>query len=92
MKSDLLYTKSVIMKSHKGGYKYMEFILIIIFILIIFKPMSAGNSKTSNSSSKRFDNKDDGFDPADTFYLEDGLDHKKDYDGYCEECDDYHDA
>ena len=70
----------------------MEFILIIIFILIIFKPMSDGASHTRSNSKKSYKNKKHDFDPADTFYLEDGLDHETDDDGYCEECDDYHDV
>ena len=70
----------------------MEFILIIIFILIVFIPSSNNNSATRNNSNNTFSKKDDDFDPADTFYLEDGLDHEIDDDGYCEECDDYHDA
>jgi len=69
----------------------MEFILIIIFILIIFNP-SSNNNPTTRNSNNTFSKKDDDFDPADTFYLEDGLDHEMDDDGYCEECDDYHDA
>lgn len=69
----------------------MEFILIIIFILIIFNP-SSNNNPTNRNSNNTFSKKDDDFDPADTFYLEDGLDHEIDDDGYCEECDDYHDA
>jgi hypothetical protein len=60
--------------------------------LFIFKPSSNNSSKTRNNSNNTFSKKDDDFDPADTFYLEDGLDHEKDDDGYCEECDDYHDA
>ncbi len=68
----------------------MEFILIIIIVLIIFKPISANGSKSRNNSNSSFNCEDDDFDPADTFYLEDGLDHERDDDGYCEECDDYH--
>lgn len=70
----------------------MEFILIIIFVLMIFKPLSNSNSKSHIKSNDFFEKKDDDFDPADTFHLEDGLDHETDCDGYCEECDDYHDA
>ena len=70
----------------------MEFILIILLILFIFKPSSNNSSETHDSSNFKFGKKDDDFDPADTFYLEDGLDHEIDDDGYCEECDDYHDA
>lgn len=31
------------------------------------------------------------FEPSDSFYDEDGNEHEIDEDGYCEECDDYHD-
>jgi hypothetical protein len=75
-----------------GEVKNMEFILIILLVLFIFKPSSNNSSKTRNNSNNTFSKKDDDFDPADTFYREDGLDHEMDDDGYCEECDDYHDA
>ena len=76
----------------------MEFILTLLLFLIFFAPSledkrgssNKGNSvKKRNGFSDRFDNLD-SFDPADTFHLEDGLDHDVDCDGYCEECDDYH--
>lgn len=31
------------------------------------------------------------FEPSDSFYDRDGNEHEIDEDGYCEECDDYHD-
>ena len=69
----------------------MEFILIIIFVLMIFKP-TFNYSKNRGNSSNTFADEETDFDPADTFYLEEGLDHETDDDGYCEECDNYHDA
>ena len=68
----------------------MEFILIIIFVFMIFRPAFTRSEKRTDSST-RLDNEETHFDPADTFHLEDGLDHETDDDGYCEECDDYHD-
>ena len=70
----------------------MELILAFIFFLIFCSPSSkscgSSHSKNSHSSKK---GRDGSFDPYDTFYLEDGLEHEMDDDGYCEECDDYHD-
>lgn len=76
----------------------MEFIFALV-IFLIFLGSSSGGERSSNNNgnsykkhntcSKRQDDCDD-FDPADTFHLEDGLDHEVDCDGYCEECDDYH--
>ena len=58
---------------------------------MIFKP-TFNYSENRNNSSNIFGNEESDFDPADTFHLEDGLDHETDDDGYCEECDNYHDA
>lgn len=74
----------------------MEFILIIVVLLMIFCPSSrngSDNERGSRGGNDRHNRKrdSDSFDPADTFHLEDGLDHETDDDGYCEECDDYHD-
>lgn len=78
----------------------MEFILMFILFLVFFGFSSKNTdpsyrSKKSHKKSKNYrdDKKEnsDSFDPAETFHLEDGLDHEMDYDGYCEECDDYHD-
>lgn len=78
----------------------MEFILVLILFFVFFNSDS-GSRKTSgstdksykgyNSSLNKWKKHKDSFDPADTFHLEDGLDHEVDCDGYCEECDDYHD-
>ena len=70
--------------------KYMKLILIIIFVLIILKPSSNNDSGSRGRSGDTLKRKKTGVDPADTFYLEDGFDHETD-DGYCDECDDYHD-
>ena len=67
----------------------MEFVLIAILILIFFNPTSSDDKK-KNRDEFYYDDFD--IDPCDTFHLEDGLDHETDDDGYCEECDDYHDA
>ena len=76
----------------------MEFILALILFLIFISPSSNDEKKSSNevNSHKKhsiFDSRQndcDSFDPAETFHLEDGLDHDVDFDGYCEECDNYH--
>lgn len=76
----------------------MEFILALIIFLIFFSSSSSGEHSSRNNDNSRKKNnvftyyQDDcnSFDPADTFHLEDGLDHEVDCDGYCEECDDYH--
>ena len=52
--------------------------------------MSTCDSKNRRGPSNAFADKERDFDPDDTFHLEDGLDHITDEDGYCEECDDYH--
>lgn len=62
---------------------------------MIFGPSSkkdSDNGRRSREDDERYNRKrdSDSFDPADTFHLEDGLDHETDDDGYCEECDDYH--
>lgn len=72
----------------------MELILGLI-LLLIFLNFSSGNGENSSDGDDfhRFTlYRDDSssIDPADTFHLEDGLDHEVDDDGYCEECDDYH--
>ena len=76
----------------------MEFIFILLLFLLFFETPSKKGSKSHRGSRSRGgkasfqkDCPSDDFDPADTFYLEDGLDHETDCDGYCEECDDYHD-
>ena len=73
----------------------MEFILIlIVFMIFIGLPskQDPGSDRGYGKAGKHVNKtKRSGFhDPADTFYLEDGLDHEVDDDGYCEECDDYH--
>ena len=80
----------------------MEFVLMLILFIIFYN----SSSKSTGSSRVYYDEEDsngvrgvlfskkdasDSFDPADTFYFEDGLEHEIDDDGYCEECDDYHD-
>ena len=76
----------------------MEFILALIIFLIFFSSSSVGDHSTRNKdNSHRKYNVFRGYqddcnssDPAETFHLEDGLNHEVDCDGYCEECDDYH--
>ncbi len=63
----------------------MEFILILIFFLIFGSTSSKQKGKSDNKRKNS-----SAFDPYDTFYLDDGLDHETDDDSYCEECDDYH--
>ena len=76
----------------------MEFILALVIFLIFFSSPLGDKGSTSKKDNlyrkhKAFSNCQDdynSFHPADTFHLEDGLDHEVDCDGYCEECDDYH--
>ena len=68
----------------------MDFIFVIIFILIIFKP-TFNRSESRGNQNNNFCDDEAEFDPSDTFHLEDGLDHETDDEGYCEECDNYHD-
>lgn len=78
----------------------MEFILaLILFFIFLNSPGSSSvsgdndNSYRGNRGIFSAENDDcDSHHPDDTFHLEDGLDHDVDDDGYCEECDDYHDV
>ncbi|MBO7304792.1 MAG: hypothetical protein J6V09_06185 [Clostridia bacterium] len=72
----------------------MEFIIIVIlvFVLVIVKTAPVGDADSRRNTNDISENKEDDHDPADTFFREDGLDHETDEDGYCEECDDYHDV
>lgn len=77
----------------------MEFILGVIVFFIFLVSRSERKSSSDNNFYMRHNGffaakRDDGdsIDPADTFHYEDGLDHDVDCDGYCEECDDYHDV
>lgn len=68
----------------------MELILILLVVLLILKPSSHGSFGARGKSNNSFKKEEDDIDPDDTFHREDGLDHETDEDGYCEECDDYH--
>ena len=52
------------------------------------KHSSIKNRYTSPSPIKK---RDYYFEEADSFFDKDGNEHIVDYEGYCEECDDYHD-
>ena len=49
----------------------------------------SNSEKNLHSSSKRKDSWE--FEEADSFIDKHGNEHIVDYEGYCEECDDYHD-
>ena len=76
----------------------MEFILALVLFFIFFGSSTKSNNKSDSKKdahkgySSLFGKKDDcaSSHPEETFHLEDGLDHEVDSDGYCEECDDYH--
>ncbi len=63
-----------------------------------FSSMSSGESwtshspskKTSPSSSKGSSRKTDYFEESDSYFDRHGNEHILDDDGYCEDCDDYH--
>ena len=79
----------------------MEIILIII-LLILMCPVDIKNSnhdeaERSTVPNKHFHKREfgkddiDSFEEADSLFDLDGNEHLIDDEGYCEECDDYHD-
>lgn len=79
----------------------MGFIILLIAIILVCAGSDSSNSYHStgssdfggsfNGHSSRGGNSHDTFEEADSFYDRNGNEHIVDYDGYCEDCDDYHD-
>jgi len=79
----------------------MGFIIIIIAIILAcagsgssgsyYSGSASDFSGSSKGSSSRGRTSHDDFEEADSFFDSNGDEHIVDYDGYCEDCDDYHD-
>ena len=86
---------------YDGGGYFME-ILLMIILLILMCPLDNNSdnncqSKRCNVRNKHFYNIESNtdnleeFEEADSYFDSGGNEHLVDDDGYCEECDDYHD-
>lgn len=79
----------------------MSFFIFLFAIILAFANSGSSGSYSSgnsydygdvfNSSSPRNQKSSDDFEEADSFFDRDGNEHIVDDDGYCEDCDDYHD-
>ena len=77
------------------------FFFIIACIASIVSPTEDGHSSTDYTypqyNRRRYNTgrsrtkTHSRFEPSDSFYDKDGNEHEIDEDGYCEDCDDYHD-
>ena len=89
-----------------GGFVGITVLIIIIFVMAFSDDFSSGSSYRGSGShtggssfgggslyggSNRWSNRECEFEEADSFYDHNGDEHIVDYDGYCEDCDDYHD-
>ena len=79
----------------------MGFLILLIAIVLACAGSGSSGSYYSGSTSNYGGSSDsfsprgrtshDDFEEADSFFDRNGDEHIVDYDGYCEDCDDYHD-